>query len=638
MSTMASKQIMMVPGLDTKTVKALPVFLVKLLNMLEDESLDDIICWDDSGSSFHILDSPAFCDEILPKYFKHKNLNSFVRQLNFYGFRKLASVDKTSLCYMENPGNDLHFMHPKFLRYCHELMCEIKRQTHPTKKLTAAITTEKQPFQAIDDEAKFVTVAHEDLMNMMSELTMLRQKQEDLEATVENLSRGHDLLWDEMRILRETNAKQSDCFNKLIQFLISVMPANRRVARRQRPFVESDKMLVPSGHGGDVLSCIQQQLHESLVISKRSVLEDELTMPKSEDFEFTYEDPTNQVVSSGILQNNAMIVPVKRPHEKQVQIIPCNPSTSFVQCTSNFHENKERHFHESREKNNQIQPHVYPSIVLMPDEGLLEEIDRNNMLERDDLMEYLASESSELDNSGFGDFLNETDGTNWEHTLEELSPKWEIDIDEDESSDLETEIINDRRNPRRKHSKTKKIIADLINLTRGHRQDWENFKRAHNKEFDDENEEQEKISYFLKAKQLVQKHNEAYERGETSFKIGINSFTDMSPEEHQVFVGSQGAPQTFPRNSVFRWKPPMNATIHSSIDWRDYGYVTHVKQQGQCGSCYAFSATGALEGQYKRLTGKLISLSEQNILDCTRTYGNNGCKGGWFTTAFQYIK
>ena len=50
MSTTASKQIMMVPGLDTKTVKALPVFLVKLLNMLEDESLDDIICWDEVSS------------------------------------------------------------------------------------------------------------------------------------------------------------------------------------------------------------------------------------------------------------------------------------------------------------------------------------------------------------------------------------------------------------------------------------------------------------------------------------------------------------------------------------------------------------------------------------------------------------
>jgi len=415
MSTAASKQIMMVPGLDTKTVKALPVFLVKLLNMLEDESLDDIICWDESGSSFHILDSPAFCDEVLPKFFKHKNLNSFVRQLNFYGFRKLASVDKTSLCYMENPGNDLHFMHPKFVRYCHDLMFEIKRQTHPTKKLTSAIA-EKQEFQACDEETKFVTVAQADLMNMMRELTALRQKQEELENTVESLSRGHDLLWDEMRILRETNAKQSDCFNKLIQFLISVMPANRRVARRQRPFVESDKMIIPSGHGGDVLSCIQQQLHESLVISKRSVLEDELTIPKNEvNYEFAYDTPINQVVPSGMIQSNDMIVPVKRPHEKQIQIVQRTPTT-YVQCNpSTSYINEEQDTTQDQQ--------TYPLVPMMPDEGLLEEIDKNNMLEQDDLMEYLANESSGLDNAGFGDFLNETDGANWHHALEELSPK-----------------------------------------------------------------------------------------------------------------------------------------------------------------------------------------------------------------------
>ena len=330
------------------------------------------------------------------------------------GFRKLASVDKTSLCYMENPGNDLHFMHPKFVRACHDLMFEIKRQTHPTKKLTSAIS-EKQQFQPYDEETKFVTVAQEDLISMMTELSSLRQRQEELENTVDSLSRGHDLLWDEMRILRETNAKQSDCFNKLIQFLISVMPANRRVARRQRPFVESDKMIIPSNHGGDVLSCIQQQLHESLVISKRSVLEDEITVPKNEvNYEFTYDTPINQVVPSGMIRSNDMIVPVKRPHEKQIQIVQRSTPT-FVQC-----EPSTSYINEEEETSEQ---HVYPSISMMPDEGLLEEIDKNNMLERDDLMEYFNNESSELDNGGFGDFLNETDGTNWQHALEELSPK-----------------------------------------------------------------------------------------------------------------------------------------------------------------------------------------------------------------------
>lgn len=71
-----------------------------------------------------------------------------------------------------------------------------------------------------------------------------------------------------------------------------------------------------------------------------------------------------------------------------------------------------------------------------------------------------------------------------------------------------------------------------------------------------------------------------------------------------------------------------------SVDWRQKGYVNSVKNQGGCGSCWAFSAVCALEGQYFKTNGKLLKFSEQNLVDCV--YPRDGCDGGMMDTAFRY--
>ena len=153
------------------------------------------------------------------------------------------------------------------------------------------------------------------------------------------------------------------------------------------------------------------------------------------------------------------------------------------------------------------------------------------------------------------------------------------------------------------------------------------------KTYPDEITELRRHAIWQANKKYVDEHNE-YLADRLGFTVGLNEYADLDPAE---FAKNFNGRISGPRNNSSGVYTGKDVKIPASVDWRTRGYVTRVKNQGQCNSCWAFSATGALEGQHFRATGRLVSLSEQNLVDCSSAYGNHGCNGGLETNAFEYV-
>jgi cathepsin L len=168
--------------------------------------------------------------------------------------------------------------------------------------------------------------------------------------------------------------------------------------------------------------------------------------------------------------------------------------------------------------------------------------------------------------------------------------------------------------------------------------EWSQFKAMYGKSYG-LSEDSYRRTIFEKNLNFIQSHNMQYALGKKTFTVAMNKFGDLTNTE---FVGQMnGFNKTrsmLNGNEGSQFLKPTNVKIPDSVDWRTQGYVTPIKDQGQCGSCWAFSAVASLEGQHFKAAKKLVSLSEQNLVDCSRKFGNMGCDGGLMDQAFQYVK
>ncbi|XP_037022434.2 heat shock factor protein 1 isoform X3 [Artibeus jamaicensis] len=200
-----------------------PAFLTKLWTLVSDPDTDALICWSPSGNSFHVFDQGQFAKEVLPKYFKHSNMASFVRQLNMYGFRKVVHIEQGGLVKPER--DDTEFQHPCFLRGQEQLLENIKR------KVTSVSTLKSEDIKIHQDS----------VTKLLTDVQLMKGKQESMDSKLLAMKHENEALWREVASLRQKHAQQQKVVNKLIQFLISLVQSNRILGvKRKIPLMLND--------------------------------------------------------------------------------------------------------------------------------------------------------------------------------------------------------------------------------------------------------------------------------------------------------------------------------------------------------------------------------------------------------------
>ncbi|XP_036375314.1 cathepsin L1-like [Megalops cyprinoides] len=140
---------------------------------------------------------------------------------------------------------------------------------------------------------------------------------------------------------------------------------------------------------------------------------------------------------------------------------------------------------------------------------------------------------------------------------------------------------------------------------------------------------------------FIEEHNKRYKEGKETYEMGMNQFGDLTTSEFVEVTRASLEARTPRSNSLMLSASELRQEAQKlnirSIDYRSMGYITPVEDQGFCGSCWAYSATGALEAQWMKKTGELIPLSKQQLVDCSTPTGNKACIGGRPSLAYMYI-
>lgn len=204
---------------------AVPAFLSKLWTLLEDKSTNDLIRWSPDGCSFMVLDELRFSKDVLPLYFKHSNMPSFVRQLNMYGFHKVVSLDSGGLPKEGEYAQCVEFEHKYFQRSQAHLLSLIRRKVAVSR--------------AAEDTGQ--------ITQMSLEVSQIRTWYDSSHLKLLSLCRDNESMWRELDSLQQKYQHQHQIIKKIIRFIVSTVQSNNlRGSKRKLPMIDSAREWSPA--------------------------------------------------------------------------------------------------------------------------------------------------------------------------------------------------------------------------------------------------------------------------------------------------------------------------------------------------------------------------------------------------------
>ncbi|XP_071539471.1 uncharacterized protein Hsf isoform X2 [Panulirus ornatus] len=203
-----------------------PAFLTKLWRLVDDVKTNDLISWTQNGRSFIIKNQAKFAQDLLPQYYKHNNMASFVRQLNMYGFHKVVSADSGGL---RVERDEMEFAHNHFQRGQEALIENIKR------KQQRRLASDGIDFSQIPTSRTMILEDNKSVTKLLNDVRDMKRDQDSMSTKLLGLKRENEALWREYASMRQKFSKQQQIIEKLIHFLIAMVknPSKTLVPKRK---------------------------------------------------------------------------------------------------------------------------------------------------------------------------------------------------------------------------------------------------------------------------------------------------------------------------------------------------------------------------------------------------------------------